>query len=192
MVWRLWVSLYFCSFHSRIIYYIFQFKDPWKFDMKSLIVFTVCVGSHSASPARWCSSLPDLPASLPLTFCYYVITEAIADRKYSYTPYTHLEDKFWLVEMWNLAWDTGTTVTRAHSHTHTHTHNQTHLRKHNTHCINLTNHLSPFIKSDRLFARTALMDANTLNWEDYSVSVNIQERSCRTNLFLRCDLSTVV
>lgn len=80
-----------------------------------------CVGSHThthnVSPARQYSSLPDLPASLPLAFCYYVMTEAIADRKYSYTLYSHLEDKFWHVEIWELAGDTGVNVTHVLTHT---------------------------------------------------------------------------
>lgn len=39
-------------------------------------------------------NLSDLLANLPLDFSYYVMTEAIAYRKYSYTHYSYLEDKF--------------------------------------------------------------------------------------------------
>lgn len=108
---------------------------------------------------------------LPLALCCYVMTEAIASRKHSYTLYTYLRVKFWQVEMWELAGDAGTHVL-------------THLCGRKTRCISFTNHLSPFMMSDSLFSQTTLTDTNMFNSVDFApLCFHKQDRSYSTNLF---------
>lgn len=104
-------------------------------------------------------------------FCCYVMSEAIASRKHSYTLYAYLVVKFWQVEMWELAGDAGTHVL-------------THLCGCKTRCISLTNHLSPFMMSDSLFSQTTVTDTNMFNSVDFApLRFHEQDTSYSTNLF---------
>lgn len=143
-------------------------------------------------------SLPDLLASLPLDFSYYVMAEAIAYRKYSYTlllpgrqvlTFGNLRTgKRHQVHCHACAHTHARTHARAQAHAHTHTPT---ILQYSTYCITLSNHLSLFVMSDKLFALTVLTDTNMLNSVDF-----VQERlECKRVLFylqLGHDLSTLV
>lgn len=74
--------------HSKIILH-----EKVDASLLYVLAHTLTRTHHSVGPARRYSTLPDLPSSLPLAFCYYVTTVAIADRKVLLLV-LHLEDKF--------------------------------------------------------------------------------------------------
>lgn len=134
----------------------------------------------SGRPAVTVACQTCLPDCRWPSFCYYVTSEAIANRKYSYMLYSQRKDKLWHVEKlekWHAC------HARALSHTHTH------LFKHEMPCSTPTNHLSPFIMSDSLFDRRAPTDTD-MYWSldcYYTVSANAFRREVQTCfVFFKC------
>lgn len=138
---------------------------------------TLFVSGWSAVTVACQTCLPD--CRWP-SCCYYVTSEAIANRKYSYMPYSQREGKprhAEKLEKWHAC------HARALSLAHTHTH--AHLSKHGIHCSTPTNHLSPFIMSDSLFDRGAPTDTDMYRSLDcyYTVFANVFRREVQTCFF---------